>query len=74
MDNICVYGESSKQYCVALVVPNQPNLMELATKIGLGEKNFEELCENPEVEKAVLKELAEHGKRGNFQLCCTLNR
>ncbi|KAL1490621.1 hypothetical protein ABEB36_013283 [Hypothenemus hampei] len=67
VDNICVYGESSKQYCVALVVPNQTNLMELATKIGLGDKNFEELCENPEIEKAVAAELAEHGKRGKLQ-------
>ncbi|XP_050309991.1 long-chain-fatty-acid--CoA ligase 4 isoform X3 [Anthonomus grandis grandis] len=67
VDNICVYGEPTKQYCVALVVPNQPNLMELATKIGLGDKNFEELCEDPEVEKAVANELAEHGKRGKLQ-------
>ncbi|XP_066155933.1 long-chain-fatty-acid--CoA ligase 4 isoform X3 [Euwallacea fornicatus] len=67
VDNICVYGESTKQYCVALVVPNQPNLTELANKIGLGDKNFEELCENPEIEKAVLKELGDHGKRGKLE-------
>ncbi|CAH1133889.1 unnamed protein product [Ceutorhynchus assimilis] len=67
VDNICVYGESSKQYCVALVVPSQPILMELAVKIGLGEKTFEELCEDPEMEKAVMNELAEHGKRGKLE-------
>ncbi|XP_019759462.2 long-chain-fatty-acid--CoA ligase 4 isoform X4 [Dendroctonus ponderosae] len=67
VDNICVYGESSKQYCVALVVPNQSNLMELATKIGMGDKNFEELCDLPEMEKAVANELAEHAKRAKLQ-------
>lgn len=67
VDNICVYGESSKQYCVALVVPNQQHLMELAAKIGLADKPFEELCENPEMEKAVCGELADHAKRGKLE-------
>ncbi|KAF7269240.1 acyl-CoA synthetase long-chain isoform X2 [Rhynchophorus ferrugineus] len=67
VDNICVYGESTQLYCVALVVPNQPQLMELATKLGLGEKSFEELCDLPEMEKAVCAELADHGKKGKLE-------
>lgn len=68
VDNICVYGDSSKHYCVALVVPNQQQLTELATKKGLLEMSFEELCKSPEIEKAVLQELLEHGKK------CKLNQ
>ncbi|XP_060516844.1 long-chain-fatty-acid--CoA ligase 4 isoform X2 [Cylas formicarius] len=66
VDNICVYGEPTQHYCVALVVPNQNNLVELAKKIGLAEKPFEELCENADMEKAVCKELAEHGLKGKL--------
>lgn len=64
VDNICVYGESSKDYCVALVVPNQSQLKSLACKKGITEdKSFEDLCADPYLEKAVMQEIAEHGKK-----------
>lgn len=63
VDNICVYGDSSKDYCVALVVPNQQQLSEMAAKKGIPEKPFEELCASPDIEKLVVQELAEHGKK-----------
>ena len=63
IDNICVYGDSSKQYCVALVVPNQEKLTDLLTLKGISKMSFEEMCADPEVEKIVLRELADHGKK-----------
>ncbi|XP_056630489.1 long-chain-fatty-acid--CoA ligase 4 isoform X2 [Diorhabda carinulata] len=66
VDNICVYGESSKDYCVALVVPNQHQLKDLAAKKGISEKSFEELCKDETLERAVVQELAEHGKRNKL--------
>ncbi|CAG9854208.1 unnamed protein product [Phyllotreta striolata] len=66
VDNICVYGESSKDFCVALVVPNQQNLKDLAAKIGIVNKSFEELCVNAAIEKAMVQELAEHGKKSKL--------
>lgn len=63
VDNICVYGDSSKHYCVALVVPNQQQLSELAKKKGIAEQPFEQLCSNVEIEKSVLQELVDHGKK-----------
>lgn len=63
VDNICVYGDSSKQYTVALVVPNQKQLEDLAEKEGILNTSFEDLCVNPIMEKAVIKELMEHGKK-----------
>nr|CAD7452760.1 unnamed protein product [Timema tahoe] len=67
VENICVYGDPTKQYTVALVVPNAVPLSEIAAKIGLTGLAFEELCVNPAVEKAVLKELAEHGNKSKLQ-------
>lgn len=70
VDNICVYGESSKDHCVALVVPNQQQLIDLAAKKGIM-KPFDELCKTQEIEKIVLQELADHGKKSkelNFLL------
>ncbi|XP_031345974.1 long-chain-fatty-acid--CoA ligase 4 isoform X2 [Photinus pyralis] len=63
VDNVCIYGDSSKQYCVALIVPNQTQLTDLATKNGISNKNFADLCSLPAMEKAVLQELLEHGKK-----------
>lgn len=63
VENICVYGESSKQFTVALVVPNQKHLKELAIKQGLPDDDFEKLCSSPVMEKAVIKELAEQGRK-----------
>ncbi|CRL00268.1 CLUMA_CG013541, isoform A [Clunio marinus] len=66
VENVCVYGDPSKTYCVALVVPVEKVLMELATSLGIT-GDFEELCSNSVIEKAVLKELAEHAKKSRLQ-------
>ncbi|KAK7790099.1 hypothetical protein R5R35_012622 [Gryllus longicercus] len=63
VENICVYGDSTKTYTVALVVPNQQHLETLGTKLGLADLAFEQLCSNSAVEKAVLQELVDHGKK-----------
>lgn len=68
VENICVYGDSSKSYTVALVVPNQSHLRELASRLGVAGVgsagvDFATLCNSPQLEKAVVKELAEHAKK-----------
>uniref|UniRef100_U5EWU9 long-chain-fatty-acid--CoA ligase n=1 Tax=Corethrella appendiculata TaxID=1370023 RepID=U5EWU9_9DIPT len=67
VDNICVYGDSTKHYTVALVVPNQKHLEDLAVRQGVQGVDFEGLCTSPVVEKAVVKELVEHGKKCKLQ-------
>lgn len=62
VENICVYGDPSKHYCVALVVPNQKALEDLAATLGV-KGEFDELCTSKVMEKAVIKELAEHAKK-----------
>ena len=63
IENICVYGDPTKQYTVALVVPNHKHLEELAHRQGLEGKTFEDLCSNSVMEKAVIKEMAEHARK-----------
>jgi len=63
VENICVYGDPTKQYTVALVVPNPSQLVSLGSRLGLNSLNFEQLCANQTVEKAVLYEIGEHGKK-----------
>jgi len=66
VENICVYGDPTKQYTVALVVPNPSQLAGLGSRLGLNSLNFEQLCANQAVEKAVLREIGEHGKKCKF--------
>lgn len=70
VENICVYGDASKSYTVALVVPNQRILEEIAGNLGITVTSLEDLCENPQIEKAVLQELIEQAKK--CELICLL--
>lgn len=65
VENICVYGDPTKNYCVALIVPTEKALGELAASLGI-EGEFEALCSNKVIEKAVLKELSEHAKKSRL--------
>lgn len=67
VENICVYGDANKTYTVALVVPNLHYLEEIAANHGIIGKSFEELCNCPQMEKAVLHELIEQAKKCKLQ-------
>lgn len=69
VENICVYGDGRKNYTVALVVPNQRNLEEVANNLGIVYSSFEDLCNNPDMEQAVLKILEEHSKKRKLKIC-----
>ncbi|CAD5215880.1 unnamed protein product [Bursaphelenchus okinawaensis] len=59
VDNICVYGDSQKDYLIALVVPNQKNLEKLAEDNGI-KGEWKDVCENKKTAEIMNKEL------GNF--------
>lgn len=63
VENICVYCDPSKHYCVALVVPNEKMLCELAANLNIHNLDFEKLCTSPILEKVVARELFEHAKK-----------
>ncbi|XP_010153157.1 PREDICTED: long-chain-fatty-acid--CoA ligase 3, partial [Eurypyga helias] len=66
VDNICVYASSFHSYVVGFVVPNQKELAELARKKGF-KGTWEEICNSPEMEKEVLKVLAEAAVAANLE-------
>lgn len=66
IENICVYGDSEQKYCVAIIVPQRQNVLNLACKEGLTSNNFDELCENPNVIKALHEDLKIYAKQGEY--------
>lgn len=66
VENICVHGDANKNYTVALVVPNHQPLEEMASRQGITYSSFEELCNSPRIEKAVLDALVEHSKKCKY--------
>merc|ERR1711936_989756 len=63
VDNICIYGDSSKSYVVALVMPDRKNLAELAKKLGKTETEFDLVRRDKDVTGAVLRELVQYGRQ-----------
>lgn len=67
VENVCVYGESIKYTCIALVVADRNKLTTLGEKLGKGGKSYEDLCEDKDVEAAVLKQVVAHGKKAGLE-------
>ena len=63
VENICIYGDSSKSYVVALIVPDRNKLTELARKLGKTETDFDLLRKEKDVTGAVLRELVLYGRQ-----------
>ena len=63
MDNVCIYGDSSKSYVVALIVPDRKNLTDLAKKLGKTETEFDLVRQDRDVTGAVLRELVQYGRQ-----------
>ncbi|KAG9341746.1 hypothetical protein JZ751_018812 [Albula glossodonta] len=60
------YVSLGKNYVISFVVPNQKRLTALANQKGI-EGTFEEFCNNPIMEKEVLKEITEVAKSIKLQ-------
>ena len=63
VENVCIYGDSLKSFCVALVSPNQKTLRDLAKKYGKEELTFEQMCNDRDVTGAVFREIVNHSKK-----------
>jgi len=66
VDNICIYGNPFHMYTIALVVPNRHHLIDMAKKLNIenvNEISIENLFSNKKLEKAVVDELAAHGRK-----------
>ena len=65
--NVCVYGDPSKSYVVAVVCPVADKLREIAAKFGKAELEVAELCGDKDVTGAVLREVVNHAKASNLE-------
>lgn len=67
VENLCVYGEPTKNNVVVIVSPEAKALESLATSLGKSsDLSFEQLCTDKDMEKEFLNKLIEVGKKGNF--------
>ena len=63
VENICIYGDSTKSYVVALLMPDRVKIKNLAARLGKTETDFARLSEDRDVTGAVLRELVNYGKQ-----------
>ena len=57
VNDICIYGDSTKSYVVALVCPARTALTNLAQRLGKTTLAFSEICQDKDVTGAVLREI-----------------
>merc|ERR1711915_56145 len=62
VENICIYGDSSRSYVVALVCPDRLNLDRLSSKVGKPALGFGDQCADKDIIGAFLRELVQHGR------------
>ncbi|CAD8049638.1 unnamed protein product [Paramecium sonneborni] len=56
-----VYGDSSKSYCIAIIVPDKQFVLNLGAQFGINQ-TFEELCQNDNIIKHFLEQITKQGK------------
>ena len=64
--NICVYAAEDESKPVAIVVPAEAALKQLAKDNGIQGHGLEDLCSNNKVKNLVLKEMQSVGKKGGL--------
>ncbi|KAI8388262.1 uncharacterized protein BYT42DRAFT_559504 [Radiomyces spectabilis] len=65
--NICLYADPLFDRAVALVVPAENNLRQLAANHQVEENDWERLCNHPAVKKVLLQELTTQGKEAGLK-------
>ena len=64
--NICVHAAQDKSKPIAIIVPTEGGLKQLASQKGVSDKGFEDIVRDQKVNDAVLKELQATGKSGGL--------
>uniref|UniRef100_A0A3B3CTK6 long-chain-fatty-acid--CoA ligase n=1 Tax=Oryzias melastigma TaxID=30732 RepID=A0A3B3CTK6_ORYME len=67
IDNICAYANSDQSYVISFVVPNHKQLMAVAEQMQI-KGTWEDLCNNPQMEKEVLRIITEAAITGREKL------
>ena len=64
--NICVHASQDKNKPIAIVVPNEGALKQLASENGVNGEGLEDLCHDQKVNGVVLREMQSVGKKGGL--------
>lgn len=64
VDNACIYGDSTRNYCIGLIVPQRENVTKLAMENNILTETFEQLCDDKTVIGLVFRELENYCKQG----------
>lgn len=62
---IFLYGDSLRNYCIAIIVPEKEELEKLSEKLGVS-GDYEYLCRNANVNKFLIQELERIGKENGL--------
>ena len=65
--SICLYADPSKDYVVAVAIPNQQALKELAETMAIENSSAEVLCKHPKVLERVITTLATYGLKNGME-------
>jgi long-chain acyl-CoA synthetase len=66
VNNLCVYGDSFRPKPVAVILPLEPRLREIAKELEI-EGDFEELCASEVLRQEVLRLLLQQAKVGGLK-------
>ena len=69
VEQIFVYGDSLKNYLVAVVVPNRPKVVEYLKTINIdcNKDNCQEYFENEQLKKEILRDMEALGRKVDFK-------
>ncbi|XP_022660895.1 long-chain-fatty-acid--CoA ligase 4-like isoform X2 [Varroa destructor] len=67
VENICVYGSSFHTYLVALVLPNELALSQIADQLGKTSRLVAELCNDSDIVQAATELVIAHAKKCHLQ-------
>jgi len=65
--NVCIFGDSTQSYVVAVVCPVKEILTDIAAKFGKKEMEWEEMVQDKDVTGAVLREIMNHAKKSSLE-------
>jgi len=67
VENVCAYGDSEREYPIALVIPNRVALTKWAEDNKVPFDSFEHLCESKQAEKHVLAAIVAAARKANLK-------
>ena len=66
VENICAFGDSYRNFIVAVVVTSKPYMYKVAKKLEIA-VDYKQLLDDVNIKQLILKELISHGKKNGLE-------